>query len=67
MTQSEQEIIQLLRKMDKEQTIKAILELQKIISDPPHLHHINKVSNYRQNTVFTGFSYAFDLTQFDVF
>ena len=32
-TQSEEEIIKLLRKMDKEQIIQAILALQKIISD----------------------------------
>ena len=33
LTQSEEEIIKLLRQMDKEQIIQAILALQKIISD----------------------------------
>lgn len=33
LTQSEQEIIQMLRKMDRDQLLKAVLELQKIISD----------------------------------
>ena len=33
LTQSEEEIIKLLRKMDKEQIIQSILALQKIISD----------------------------------
>lgn len=33
LTQSEEEIIKLLRQMDKDQIIKAILALQKIISD----------------------------------